>query len=47
LLLRLTRLDSPRYFWRPTGRLAGTKRELATNAVLALDCMVLTTQTGK
>jgi len=23
-----------RYFWRPTGRLAGTKREFATNAVL-------------
>ena len=28
-------LDSLRYFRRPTGRLAGTKREFATNAVLA------------
>jgi len=35
LLLPLTRLDPLRYFWRPTGRLTGTKRELATNAVLA------------
>jgi len=34
LLLRLTRPDSLRYFWRPTGRLAGTKRELTTNAAV-------------
>jgi len=32
LLLRLTRLDSLRYFWRPTGVVVGTKREFATNA---------------
>jgi len=31
-----TSLESLRYFWRPTGRLAGTKREIGTNAVLAL-----------
>jgi len=35
LLLRLARQDSLRYFWRPTGGLAGTKRELVRNAVLA------------
>jgi len=35
LLLRLTNLDSLCYVWRPTGRLAGTKRELAANAMLA------------
>jgi len=34
LLLRAS-LDSLRYFWQPTGRLVGTKREFATNAVLA------------
>jgi len=34
-LLRLTRLDSLRYFKRPTGSLAGTKREFLRNAVLA------------
>jgi len=34
-MLHLTRLNSLRIFWRPTGRLTGTKRELATNAVLA------------
>ena len=27
--------DSLRYFWRPTGRLAGTKREFGKNAVLS------------
>ena len=27
--------DSLRYFWRPTGKLAGTRWEFATNAVLA------------
>jgi len=31
-----------RYFWWPTGELAGTKHKLATNAVLALDCLDLT-----
>jgi len=34
LLLYLTRTDSLRYFWRPTGRIAGTKREFTTNAVI-------------
>jgi len=34
LLLRLTRLDTLRYFWPQTGRLAGTKRGLATNAAV-------------
>jgi len=28
-------LDSVNYFWRTTGRLAGTKQELAASAVLA------------
>jgi len=28
-------LDSLRYYWRLTGRVAGTKREVATNVVLA------------
>jgi len=28
-------LDSLCYFWRPTGKLAGTKQEFAINAVLA------------
>jgi len=34
LLLR-TSPDSLRYFWPPTRRLIGTKREFATNAMLA------------
>jgi len=34
-LLRLARPDSLHYVRQPTGRLAGTKRELARNAVLA------------
>jgi len=33
--LRLAKLDSLHYFWRPTGKLAGTKRELPRNALLA------------
>jgi len=47
LLLRLTRLDSLRYFKRRTGRLAGTKRELARNAMLALDCLDLNHRDGQ
>jgi len=35
LWLRLIRLDSICYFWRSTGGLAGTKRALATDVVLA------------
>jgi len=40
--LRKAVFDLLRYFWRPTIRLPGTKRESSTNAVFPLDYLNLT-----